>query len=261
MVTYSSEIKWNTLVNHYGLNPEKISVIQHAPNRMYEDNKISSTKTELSLNYNRQLLLSAIRRGANRRYVEGFQNRSVKYIFYASQFRPNKNVITLLRAYLDLLRKQHIPHKLLLTGNGEQTPDVKEFVLENRLENDILFLHGLSTSELAACYQLADLAVNPSFAEGGCPFTFTEALSVGTPVVMARIPVTEEILTDSALQQLTLFDPYRWEDCAERILWALHHREQLLQVQVVAFNTLSHRTWENVVNEHVAILSRISGHE
>jgi len=47
---------------------------------------------------------------------------------------------------------------------------------------------------IAACYKLADLAVNPSLSEGGFPFTFTEALSVGTPVVMARIPVTEEII-------------------------------------------------------------------
>ncbi|MFD2884495.1 glycosyltransferase [Pseudomonas lini] len=72
----------------------------------------------------------------------------------------------------------------------------KKFISEHGLQNDVLCLYGLSIQELAACYKLADLAVNPSLSEGGCPFTFTEALSVGTPVVMARIAVTEEILVD-----------------------------------------------------------------
>ncbi|MEF9962879.1 MAG: glycosyltransferase [Comamonas sp.] len=257
LVTYSNEIKWSTLVDHYGVSPSKISVIHHAPNRMDEFNSTCPPNPELSLKYCQGLLLSAIRRGANQKYTRSFQNFKVGYIFYASQFRPNKNVLTLLRAYLYLLRKKHISHKLFLTGNGE-TSDIKEFVIRHRLQNDVLFLHGLSTSELAACYQLADLAVNPSFAEGGCPFTFTEALSVGTPVVMARIPVTEEVLTDLDLRQLTLFDPYSWEDCAQRIEWGINHREELLEVQTEAYEQLSRRTWTDVVNEHVAILDRIS---
>ncbi len=259
LVTYSDEIKWGTLVEHYGLNPEKISVIHHAPNRMDAFNAISGSNREMSSKYCRALLLSAIRRSANPEYSTGFQNSDVKYIFYASQFRPNKNVLNLLCAYLELLRRRHIQHKLLLTGHSEE-PDVKKFVLENRLENDVLFLHNLSLKELAACYQLADLAVNPSFAEGGCPFTFTEALSVGTPVVMARIPVTEEILTDPALQQRTFFDPYSWEDCADRIEWGLRHRDELLSVQSVTYEALSRRTWTDVVSEHVSILERISSH-
>jgi glycosyltransferase involved in cell wall biosynthesis len=257
LVTYSSHIKWNTLVDHYGLRPDTISVIHHAPNRMDEFNRISPINPELSFKYCKTLLLGAIRRSANYKYSKNFQNNEVKYLFYASQFRPNKNVLTLLQAYLHLLRNKYISHKLFLTGNGDAT-DVKEFVTRHRLQNDVLFLHGLSTSELAACYQLADLAVNPSFAEGGCPFTFTEALSVGTPVVMARIAVTEEVLTDPDLQQVTLFDPYSWEDCAMRIEWGLQHREELLDVQTKAYEHLSRRTWTDVVNEHVTILDRIS---
>lgn len=254
LVTYSLQIKWDTLVQHYGLNPERISVIHHAPNRMDEFNAVSGTGQQL---YCQQLLLSAIRRGANPQYSEGFQNKEVAYIFYASQFRPNKNVLTLLRAYKDLLRHRHFPHKLILTGNAEAR-EIRQFVLQNRLENDVLFLHGLTTSELAACYQLADLAVNPSFAEGGCPFTFTEALSVGTPVVMARIPVTEEILTDDLLQQMTLFDPYDWLDCADRMAWALQNQDELLRAQKATFDVLAQRTWTDVVTEHVTILDRIS---
>ena len=122
----------------------------------------------------------------------------------------------------------------------------------------MLCLHGLSTQQLAACYRLADLAVNPSLSEGGCPFTLTEALSVGTPVVMARIAVTEEVVTDPELQGLMLFDPYDWEDMAARIEWALQNRQRLLERQLKLYERLAERSWKTVVNEYVAILERIS---
>jgi glycosyltransferase involved in cell wall biosynthesis len=119
----------------------------------------------------------------------------------------------------------------------------------------------LTTKELAAFYQLADLAVNPSLSEGGCPFTFTEALSVNTPVVMARIPVAIEVLTDSALQEKMFFDPYDWKDMAGRIAWALANHEDLLEVQLKTYTELKKRTWVDVVNEHITLLDRISSEE
>jgi glycosyltransferase involved in cell wall biosynthesis len=182
----------------------------------------------------------------------------VSFIFYASQFRPNKNVISLLRAYESLLRKRLIKQKLILTGRPETSPEVKLFVKKHQLENDVLFLHGLSIQQLAACYKLADLVVNPSLSEGGCPFTFTEALSVSTPVVMARIPVSEEILTDPDLQKVTFFDPYSWEDIADKVEWALDHRQDVLSIQSVAYQSLARRTWTNVVDEHIDVLLEIS---
>jgi glycosyltransferase involved in cell wall biosynthesis len=102
------------------------------------------------------------------------------------------------------------------------------------------------------------LAVNPSLSEGGCPFTFTEALSVDTPVVMARIPVTEEVLTDPQLQEISFFDPYDWQDCARRIEWGLAHPQELLARQRITYDQLSQRSWSDVVNEHIEVLDRIS---
>ena len=111
---------------------------------------------------------------------------------------------------------------------------------------------------MAACYRLADLAANPSLSEGGCPFTLTEALSVGTPVVMARIAVTREVVTDAELQGLMLFDPYDWEDMAARMEWALQNRDELLGRQLKLYDRLAQRSWRNVVHEYIAILNRIS---
>jgi glycosyltransferase involved in cell wall biosynthesis len=257
-VTYSEAVKWNTLVDRFAVRAADVAVIYHAPNDLSRWVSVSGfTDNEATSRHHCETLLTRCLQRSSGDYSRHFDNASVKYIFYASQFRPNKNLASLLRAYEYLLRKKFITHKLVLTGSPEIL-SVGQSTLDKSIQNDVLFLHGLDTQELAACYKLADLAINPSLSEGGCPFTFTEALSVDTPVVMARIPVTEEVLTDAKLQDATFFDPYDWMDIAHRIEWALHHRDDLLALQRRTYTELSQRKWIDVVNEHVDVLDRIS---
>jgi glycosyltransferase involved in cell wall biosynthesis len=259
-VTYSEDVKWRTLVGRYHVDSEAIQVVTHGSNRLddlvvvtgFPDNEAATDS--LCRNLFRAVLCKAVNNG----YAGNFGSEDVRFIFYASQFRPNKNVITLLKAYEHLLKRRYVGHKLVLTGNPNVLPEIAQFITEHNLENDVLCLHGLSAQELAACYRLADLAVNPSLSEGGCPFTFTEALSVGTPVVMARITVTEEVITDPELQQQMLFDPYDWKEMADKIEWGLNNRYALLAKQKLLFNQLSQRTWRHVVDEYVEILDSIS---
>lgn len=259
-ITYSQNVKWNTLVDRYNIPAEKISVIHHAPNDLSRWVTVTGfdNEEETSRRYCESLLATALRKSSNSLYTNGFSNTAVQFLFYASQFRPNKNVISLLRAYEYLLKKKFIRHKLVLTGDLTTYPLISDFVREHHLENDVLCLHDLSIQELAACYKLADLAINPSLSEGGMPFTFTEALSVGTPVIMAKTLVSEEVLQDRLLQSMTFFDPYDWEAMARKIIWGLEHRDDLLMCQQNAYYKLSQRTWTDVVNEHIEILDRIS---
>jgi glycosyltransferase involved in cell wall biosynthesis len=259
-VTYSNSVKWETLIDRYAIRADRVAVVHHAPNDLSHWISIKGfdDPEAASVNHCHSLIGSALKRSSNKKYTNSFLNTCVKFFFYASQLRPNKNIITLLRAYEFLLRKRFIGHKLILTGNPEVLSTVTDFILDHNLQNDVLFLHGLKIQELAACYKLADLAVNPSLSEGGCPFTFTEALSVDTPVVMARIPVTEEVLADPQLQEMTFFDPYDWQDLASRIEWALANRDELLAVQRKAYVQLAQRTWADVVDEHLQVLERIS---
>ncbi|MBR0914903.1 glycosyltransferase [Bradyrhizobium japonicum] len=259
-VTYSEHIKYRTLVERYQVSPGAIDVVRHGANRLddliavsgFPDNAASTDAFCVSR------FESALGKAIGTQQPFNFDSGDVEFIFYASQFRPNKNVITLLRAYEHLLKRRYIGHKLVLTGDPHSLPEIARFIRDRNLQNDVLCLHGLSAQELAACYRLADVAVNPSLSEGGCPFTLTEALSVGTPVVMARIAVTEEVITDPELRGLMLFDPYDWEDMAARIEWALQNKESLLERQLQLYERLAERSWKSVVNEYVAILDRIS---
>ena len=259
-VTYSADVKWRTLVDRYHVDPDAIAIVQHGANRL--DNVVTvsgfadnATMTDALC---RDLLRTALGKALNNGCARLFSAGDMRFIFYASQFRPNKNVLSLLRAYEYLLKRRYIGHKLILTGDPQTLPEIGRFVREHNLQNDVLFLNRLSVQELAACYKMADLAVNPSLSEGGCPFTFTEALSVGTPVVMARIPVTEEVIINPELQDAMLFDPYDWKDIADKIEWGLQNRQLLLTRQKPFYEQLAQRSWRNVVDEYVEILDRIS---
>ncbi len=259
-VTYSSRVKWNTLVERYSVPPGAVDVVLHASwdlspwinVRGFSDSALA-TKS-----YCEALLQQALGRTGVDRYTKRLNSGSLEFLFYPSQFRPNKNVLVLLEAYEFLVRERFIHHKLILTGDPKRYPPILNFVREHGLTREVLFLHGLTTSELAACYHLADLAINPSLSEGGCPFTFTEALSVDTPVLMARIPVTEEVLVDPALQKMMLFDPYDHNDISCRIEWGLNNREVLLSAQRETYAKLNYRTWSDVVDEYVTILDRLA---
>ncbi|RWL96672.1 glycosyltransferase [Mesorhizobium sp.] len=259
-VTYSDHIKRKILVEIFGVDPNAVQIIPHAPNDLSRPISITgfadNEATERA--YAEMLLLGAIRKASNERYVSTFSNPKVKFLFYASQFRPSKNVITLLRAYEWLLRKRGLGHKLILTGFSHYE-SVRIFLDQHNLRSDVLCVHGLTESELAACYKLADVAVSPSLSEGGMPFTFTEALSVGTPAILADIDVTREIIKEPALREASLFDPYDWKALGKKLEWAIQNRSTLYRQQRRFYDdVLARRSWANVVQEHLEALDELA---
>jgi len=259
-VTYSETQKWNNLVDRFFIDSENIFVVKHAPNDLCNiiDLQMGKNTEEAITEYCKQHLLRALSKAYNYSYGYQFSNDKVKFLFYASQFRPNKNVITLLRAYEYLLREKFLQHKLILTGYPDHDQDIKNFVINRGLENDVLFLNNLDLTELAACYKLADLAICPSFAEGGGPFTFSEALSVNTPSLIACSGVSEELISDIEIRDLTLFDPYSFRDLADKIEHTLQNKSYILLKQKEYFEVLNKRTWKDVTAEHIAALDKIA---
>lgn len=259
LVTYSEHIKWETLVKNVDVDPSRVWVVRHAPSTLSRHTEITefADNEAASWSLTRAVALQAMGKATGPSFLPKLKSFDFKFIFYASQFRPSKNVITLLRAYEYLLRKRYIKHKLILTGNGAY-PSVRAFIEENNLHNDVLCLHNLTEAELASLYKCADLAVNPTLSEGGMPFTITEALSVGTPAVMGDIEVTREIILDPALRESTLFDPYDWKSMADKIEWALENKDQLYAQQREFYDeVLAKRDWSNVAQEHFDILDSI----
>ena len=128
---------------------------------------------------------------------------------------------------------------------------------ELNIERDVLILPHVPESVLAALNARAALSINPSLFEGGFPFTFGEACSVGTPSVMADIPVTREYV-DGALANKMLFDPYDKDDAVVKIKWALRNRSELLDMEKDLFVRLAKRSWSDVAEEYIAAMKAAS---
>lgn len=89
---------------------------------------------------------------------------------------------------------QFLPNNVQVVLVGKQTKYVKilnQYILENQLQNRVLFLQSVDFTDLPSIYQLAKIFIYPSFFEGfGIPIL--EALNCGVPVIAATGSCLEE---------------------------------------------------------------------
>lgn len=261
-ITYCEHLKNALLVRDFGKEPENVQVIPHANNSMKAYTEITpalnqqyQSSKDFSMEFSRALMQGAMGkcRSVSREYIKGFNVHDTRYIFYASQVRPHKNLMTLLKAYNELLRRRYKQVKLVVTGNLtlDESRAYYAYIKENRLEYDVLSLPDLTAQELAAFYQCAELVVNPTLYEGGFPFTFGEGMSVGTPSIMSDIPQVRDVIEPAGLAEDMLFDPYDWVGLADKMEWALDHRQELYEKELPLYTEMAQRT-EAVVAEDYA---------
>ena len=253
LICYSEHVKDVHLVRRFGIPPAQVSVVEHAPVDMMETFRKPIYAERPVVQAARMIL----RRHLAAETISNHQIRnvdlaSVGFIFYASQIRPHKNILALVRAYEKLLRHHLVNVKLVLTGDllAPEAARVATYVWEKRLQFDVISLPRVPADVLAALFALTRLAVCPTLFEGGLPFTFSEALSVGTPVVMSRIPAVTEKIRDPELARLMLFDPFDADNMCERIRWGLENRDVLLARQQAVYRQLATRTWSDVASDY-----------
>ena len=185
-------------------------------------------------------------------------NITKKYIFYPTQIRPYKNVITLLKA-IKILQSKGIYLQLVLTADSNLKEDNKAYVYanENNLLNDIIFSGSVSEINLYSLYQYAEIMVSPSLFEGGFPLQALEALFMNTPVLMARIPVTLERLRHEGIDPencgLKLFEPEDEHDLANKMIDILINKKIILQEQQKVGDKLLSYTWDDVSKQYYKI--------
>ena len=236
-ITYCNYLKRTLLVEEFGVDNLNVKVITHATNNLkghiYIDEKLTQR-----LNHQKG------------DYFNHYDFTNVKYIFYSSQTRPHKNMLTLIKAYEYLLRRKYCNVKLFLTGETHTVPEIKNYILSNRLQYDVISFRNVSIKELASLYHCAEIVVNPTLYEGGFPFTFGEGMSVGTPSIMSDIPQVREVFDGYGLEDC-LFDPYDYLALADKMEYAVNHRAELYEKQLPLYQKLADRTPEVMANEYI----------
>lgn len=258
-ITYCDYLKKSLLEERFNVNSENIVSIPHAANQLDRNITFDSQLAEkfgveqdYSTVYSRSLLNGLyLRNKGTERYVKKFNFQNVQYIFYSSQIRPHKNVMTLVKAYEYLLRRKYVNVKLVLTGDITANVDLWDYIQKHRLQYDVLCFFNIPEKELAALYRCADLVVNPTLYEGGFPFTFTEGMSVGTPSIMSDIPQVRDVVEQYGLEEEMLFDPYDWKALADKMADSLTHRNELYQMELPMYQKMAERTSKIVAQEYV----------
>jgi glycosyltransferase involved in cell wall biosynthesis len=101
-----------------------------------------------------------------------------RFILSVGTVEERKNLLTTLKA-LELIKDMHL---VVVGKKRKYFKTVEEFILKQKLENRVIFLENVATTELPAFYKMAQVFVYPSLFEGfGIPIL--EAITCKTPVI------------------------------------------------------------------------------
>jgi glycosyltransferase involved in cell wall biosynthesis len=181
------------ICNELGTPPEKVRVVYEAANPLFHP----LAPAELTV-----LGRKASQRVAAR-LVEAGIGWADSFILFVSTLEPRKNLPTLLKAFramIDELDQDVAAPKLVLAGReGWLYQDIYKLEKELRLEDNLVWLGGVSTEELLWLYNRAACLAMPSLYEGfGLPPL--EALACGLPVIVADTSSLPEVVGEAGLK-------------------------------------------------------------
>ncbi len=173
------------------------------------------------------------------------------FILNVGDVNYNKNSEGLITAF-NLIADKFKHLDLVLIGKGfidpsSQLINLKSLINNFGLEDRIHRLANVSPVDLVAIYNLADIYIQPSFAEGfGLPIL--EAMSCGCPVIASNIDSHMEILGDAALT----FNPNNIQDiviAVEKLLTSDQLNKKfivsgLIQAKKYTWKTTAQRTFD-----------------
>lgn len=178
-----SEFTKSDIVNIFGIEPEKVSVIYPGISKMFS---------------------SPVKPAPPAR----------PYILYLGTIEPRKNINLLIRAFN--IVKTHPDFRdwqLVIAGRlGWLYDEVLKEAKTSPYAADIIFRGAVESGERVSLYNSAKAFVYPSFFEG-FGFPPLEAQAAGCPVVVANRTSLPEVLGDSALYT----DPWKAEELASQI--------------------------------------------
>ena len=96
----------------------------------------------------------------------------------SERYKGADRLIQAMPSLLDAVPDVH----LVAVGGGDDFPRLQRIAAAQKIEGHIHFLHGLSRTEMVACYSHCDVFALPSSGEG-FGFVFLEAMASGKPVV------------------------------------------------------------------------------
>ncbi len=188
------------------------------------------------------------------RVRERYQIRG-RFVLYAGNIKPHKNLDRLISAFALLRREGFDDLKLIIIGDEvSRHGSLRRTADAAGLRQEVRFFGFVPDRTLACLYRMASVFAFPSLYEGfGLPPL--EAMACGAPVVTSRLSSLPEVVDDAAL----LVDPYSVEDIARGLTRVLTDGE--LRAQLVARGQIRAQafSWEQSVEKIHATYLKVLG--
>ena len=166
-----------------------------------------------------------------------------EFILNVGTIEARKNILTVVKAITNI-----DTHLIIVGGETSYTTEIKKYILENNIENKIIFLKGLSSKELAIVYQLATIFVYPSLFEGfGIPII--EALYSKTPVITTNSGVFPE----AGGADSVYVDPNNIHEMQEKIQLLLTNEKLRTEMAEKGFNFVQKFNDKTIANQVMAL--------
>jgi glycosyltransferase involved in cell wall biosynthesis len=174
-------------------------------------------------------------------------------IGYVGRLSEEKGILNFVKS-IPLLLKQKPFLNILIIGDGDLKNNVKNYLSNNSLENNVKLVGWSSNEDLPKYLNLLKLLVIPSYTEG-LPNVMLEAMACGTPVLATKVGAIPDIIKDE--ETGFLIENNSPECIAENIIRALEfpNLENIVtKSQKLVENNF---TYEKAVERYSTIFNKI----
>ena len=191
------------------------------------------------------------------RPISGVEAREVRqrfrlpdeFILFVGTVEPRKNLLTLVRAFEELLRTTDLKPQLVIAGQrGWMNDELFALIERASLRDHVMFLGYVTDEDLRALYSSCRVAVYPSLYEGfGLPPL--EAMACGAPVITSRIPVIMETSAHAA----RLINPTDRQELTAALVELLRDADARTQLARAGLTRAAEYTWERTAKQTLAV--------
>jgi glycosyltransferase involved in cell wall biosynthesis len=200
---------------------------------------------------------SIFRRVEREKTIETRSRLRIKdnFILFVGTVEPRKNLLTLARAFEEILRTTSLRPQLVIAGKeGWLMNDFFSFIKAAGLGDLICFTGYLGDEDLRALYSSCSVFVYPSLYEGfGLPPL--EAMACGAPVISSQVPAIIEAVGKAAC----LVDPKNVQDLAGAIVRLLEDRQGREQLSLSGIERVKEFTWERTARLTLEVYEEAMG--
>lgn len=216
-----SQYTKNILINKYGIEPSKITVVHNAVNNEPTNYQASS-----------------------------YKSNKEKIVLFLARMSVQKGADYLLRAAQKVISKKKNV-KFFFVGSGPMLNKLVEMSFDLGINDNVVFTGALNYDEVDKAYKHADLFVMPSVSE---PFGLTplEAMKNGTPVIISKQSGVSEVI-----KNCLKVDFWDVDEMASKILSILYNDTLSESLKTNGYHDINQLTWSTQADKVIEVYQEV----